>query len=547
MDVVALNNRERERRRQPGRNVVTNQHSSYTDAVIQKYDLEARWSPQVIAEAKTLARPASEQFQRQCLDFTGLPFVTIDGYDARDYDDAICARSTDDGWLLQIAIADVSHYVRPGTVLDKVARSRGNSAYFADRVIPMLPEVLSNDLCSLRPDEDRLAIICSITINSAGEILKWTFDQAWIRSRLRLTYDEVHQYLEKRTERFNPDWGKAVCESLDVASEIVRARQGRCTGKSRIDIDFPETELALGDNGAVEAIGYRESNSATRLIEECMLAANLCAAQTLAKSMDRAVYRVHHAPSPQDLIHLRQVLQHFGLALAGGQAPKILDFNETLSVARETLGHAQWVEGLVLRTLKQARYDSAVGPHFALGFDCYTHFTSPIRRYPDLVVHRLIKNILGYDRSTRVDTTDEQLADLGVHCSMAERRAERAERAVSACYKAQFMSDKIGQVFRGSISGVTEFGVFVQLLDQPIDGLVHVTQLERDYYVFNPQAMELLGKHTGRTLRLGDTIEVRLTGTSPEEGKINFSCIMNNHSTPRGRTYRRNKKAHRGR
>ena len=297
----------------------------------------------------------------------------------------------------------------------------------------------------------------------------------------------------------------------------------------------------------MEAIGYRESNSATRLVEECMLSANLCAAQTLEKSLNRAVYRVHQAPSSQDLKHLRQVLQRFGLTLAGGQAPNILDLNNILSAARETLGRGQWVEGLVLRTLKQARYDSTVAPHFALGFDCYTHFTSPIRRYPDLVVHRLIKDILGYDRSIYIDATDEQLADISVHCSMTERRAENAERAVNACYKAQFMSDKIGQMFRGSISGVTEFGVFVQLLDFPIDGLVHVSELGGDYYEFNPQTMELLGKHTGRTLRLGDVLEVILTETSPEEGKISFSSIMNNNSTPRGRIYRRNKKTRRGR
>ena len=522
-------------------------HISYTDTVIQAHDLAAQWSSQVIAESKELARPTNEQIQGWCLDFTHLPFVTIDGDDARDYDDAICARNADDGWLLQVAIADVSHFVRPGSVIDKAARSRGNSTYFVDRVIPMLPEVLSNDLCSLRPDEDRLAIICSIKINSSGEILEWAFDQAWIRSRLRLTYDEVDQFLEEQGERFDQDWGKAVCESLNVASQVVLARQDWCIGTGRIDISFPEVAIKLGNNGTVETIGCRESSNATRLVEECMLSANLCAAQTLEKSLNRAVYRVHQAPSSQDLKHLRQVLQRFGLTLAGGQAPKILDLNNTLSAARETLGRGQWVEGLVLRTLKQARYDSTVAPHFALGFDCYTHFTSPIRRYPDLVVHRLIKNILGYDRSAHIDATDEQLADIGVHCSMTERRAENAERAVNACYKAQFMSDKIGQMFRGSISGVTEFGVFVQLLDLPIDGLVHVSDLRGDYYEFNPQAMELLGKHTGRTLRLGDALDVILTGTSPDEGKISFSGIMNNQSTPKGRIYRRNKRTHRGR
>ena len=205
-------------------------HSSYTETAIQAHDLAAQWSPQVIAETKELAELTRDQFQGRCLDFTDLPFVTIDGDDARDYDDAICAQNSDDGWLLQIAIADVSHYVRPGTVLDKAARSRGNSTYFVDRVIPMLPEVLSNDLCSLRPDEDRLAINCSIKINSSGEILEWTFDQAWIRSRCRLTYTEVDQYLEKKEDQFIRAWGNAVCESLDMASQVVLARQGRCSG-----------------------------------------------------------------------------------------------------------------------------------------------------------------------------------------------------------------------------------------------------------------------------------------------------------------------------
>jgi len=532
--------------RQPRQTLDAKKYSSYTDRVIQAHDLAAQWSPEVIAETKELPRLTREQFQVRCLDFTDLPFVTIDGDDARDYDDAICACNSDDGWLLQIAIADVSHYVQSGTELDKAARSRGNSTYFVDRVIPMLPEVLSNDLCSLRPDEERLAIICSIKINSSGEILEWTFDQAWIRSRCRLTYTEVDQYLQKKEDQFIRAWGKAVCESLDVASQVALARQDRCIGTGRIDISFPETAITLGKDGVVETIGHRESNSATRLVEECMLSANLCAAQTLEKTLNRAIYRVHDAPSSQDLIDLRQVLQRFGLTLAGGQAPKILDFNKTLNSARETLGRGQWVEGLVLRTLKQARYNSTVAPHFALGFDCYTHFTSPIRRYPDLVVHRLIKNILGYDRSIHVNTTNDELSNVGLYCSMAERRSESAERTVSSCYKAQFMSDKIGQLFKGSISGVTEFGVFVQLLDPPIDGLVHVSRLGGDYYEFNPQAMELLGKHTGRNLRLGDVLDVTLTGTSPEEGKISFSSIVNNQSTPRVRIYRRNKKTHRG-
>ncbi len=520
---------------------------SYTDKAIQKHDLEVPWSPEVMSEIEELVRSSGEHVQGQCLNLTRLPFVTIDGVDARDYDDAIYARKTDDGWLLQIAIADVSHYVRPGTALDKAASSRGNSIYFVDRVIPMLPEALSNDLCSLRPDEDRLAIVCNIFIAFSGDILEWTFDQAWIRSRFRLTYNEVEEYLEKREERFYRAWGKAVCGSLDVASQVVLARRDLCIGTGRIDIRFPETAMTLGDNGTVVAIGYRESNSATRLIEECMLSANLCAAQTLEKSLSKAVYRVHGAPSSQELVHLRHVLQRFGLTLSGGPSPKVQDFNQTLNDARETLGQGQWVEGLVLRTLKQARYVSMAAPHFALGFDCYTHFTSPIRRYPDLVVHRLIKNIVGWDRSIHIDATNDELVDAAVHCSMTERRAESAERAVIACHKAQFMLDKVGQVFKGSISGVTEFGVFVQLCGQPIDGLVHVSQLGGDYYEFNPEAVELLGKHTGKTFRLGDTLDVILTGTSPEEGKISFSSIINNKSTPRKRICHHNKKSRCGR
>ncbi len=288
-------------------------------------------------------------------------------------------------------------------------------------------------------------------------------------------------------------------------------------------------------------IGYRENNYATRLIEECMLSANLCAARTIEKTLDSAVYRVHEVPSLQDLVHLRQVLKRFGLTLSGGTSPTIQDFNQTLNMARETLGKGQWVEGLVLRTLKQARYGSSAAPHFALGFDCYTHFTSPIRRYPDLVVHRLIKNIYGYDRAICIGATNDELANVGMHCSMTERRSESAERAVTACLKAEYMLDNIGQVYKGSISGVTEFGVFVQLDDQPVDGLVHVSQLGGDYYEFNPQTVELFGKHTGKTFRLGDNLDVILIGTSPEEGKISFSSIMNNGSTRRKKIYRRNK------
>lgn len=520
---------------------------SYTDKAIQAHNLEVPWSPEVMSEIEELGRPNGEHVQAHCLDLTRVPFVTIDGVDARDYDDAIFACTNDNGWLLQVAIADVSHYVRPGTALDNAASSRGNSAYFVDRVIPMLPEALSNDLCSLRPGKDKLAIVCNIFIASSGDILEWTFDQAWIRSRLRLTYYEVEQYFDKKEDRCHRDWGKEVCESLDIASQVALARRNVCIGSGRLDISLPETAITLGDGGAVMGIDYRESNSATRLIEECMLSANLCAAQTLEKTFGNAIYRVHQAPSSQDLVELRKVLQRFGLTLPGGSSPKIQDFNQALNVARETLGQVQWVEGLILRTLRQARYDSIAAPHYALGFDCYTHFTSPIRRYPDLVVNRLIKNSFGCNRSKRIGATNDELADVGVHCSMTERRAESAERAVIAYHKAQFMLDKIGQVFKGSVSGVTEFGVFVRLHDQPIDGLVHVSQLGSDYYKFNPQTVELLGKRTGKTFRLGDTLDVILIGTSPEEGKISFSGIMNNQFKPRKQIYRRNKITRRGR
>ena len=302
-----------------------NKNSSFTDKAIQAHNLEVSWSPEVMFEIEGLAQFTEERSLTHCMDLTHLPFVTIDGVGAQDYDDAIFASKAGDGWLLQVAIADVSHYVLPGTALDKAANSRGNSIYFVDRVIPMLPETLSNDLCSLRPDEDRLAIVCNIFITSSGGIMEWTFDQAWIRSRLRLTYNEVDRYFEGKEERFHQDWGDAVCESLDIASQIVLTRRGLCIGTDRIDICFSEPTITLGDSDTVVAIGYRESSSAARLIEECMLSANLCAAQTIENTLDSAIYRVHKPPSSEDLLNLRQVLQRFGLILNGGSSPKIIE------------------------------------------------------------------------------------------------------------------------------------------------------------------------------------------------------------------------------
>ncbi len=516
-----------------------------TDLAIAKHGLEAEW-PQGMADELAAHEDVQAVFRREGrLDLTELPLITIDGADAMDFDDAVAARKERDGWTLWVAIADVSHYVRIGSLLDQAAFERGTSVYFPDRVIPMLPESLSNDLCSLRPGEHRLALIAVIDVSHDGEVRDWRFERGMMRSHARLTYEEVGSYLSSDQRATPLDWSEKVRKTVDDLADIAVALRAFRDRQGTIDFSFSEASIDLSGEGEVKSISVRGRSPATKLIEECMLAANVCAARSL-QALGEAIYRIHDAPSPEDVSHLRGALSTVGLKLPGKQKPSVKDMQSALDGARKKIGQDKWVQMLLLRSLKQACYVSSPGGHFALGFSLYTHFTSPIRRYPDLIVHRLLKGIHQWDGGALYDQKAGLLGEIAARCSLTERQGEDAVRQVIAQLKARYMGGKIGGEFSGVITSVTEFGVFVELDDLPVDGLVHVSQLGRDYFRFEPEKMQLIGERTAKRIRPGDALRVVVAGVDITAGQVSFSLpgVRKAGASRSGKKDRRPKKRH---
>ena len=465
--------------------------------------------------------------QRQ--DLRELPFVTIDGEDAKDFDDAVFARrEPTGGWTLFVAIADVSHYVAPGGALDLEARERGTSAYFPEFVVPMLPEALSNELCSLKPAVDRLALACEMRIAADGELLEYRFHEAVIHSRARLTYTEVarHALTPAASAEDCPDQPlsrqlAAVEEHLADLHDLFRVLLRRRGESGAIEFETVETQIVLDAAGAVREIIPVERNDAHRLIEECMLCANVAAARLLRESGLPALYRVHKGPDAEKLADLREYLRGLGLVLKGGDQPRPADYRRLL---RQLDGRPDRVllQTLLIRSLSQAVYQPENIGHFGLNFPCYTHFTSPIRRYPDLLVHRAIRHLIRrkshpgeawpYSRSA--------MEELGETCSAAERRADAAGYQSVNWLKCEYLRDHVGDEFEGIVSAVTGFGLFVQLRDFYIDGLVHISMLGDDYYRHDPVQHFLEGERKGVIFRLGDVVTVQVVSVIPEEQKI---------------------------
>ena len=479
-------------------------------------------------------RPAD---RRQRIDLTELPLVTIDGETAKDFDDAVYCE-TDPGDSAQVrgseagappgrarkraavrlvvAIADVSQYVKHGDALDLEARKRGNSVYFPRRVIPMLPEKLSNGLCSLNPQVDRLAMVCDMRIDGEGEIASYRFYPAVFRSRARLTYTEVAAMLEDPecdAARKHRDLLPHVRSLHRLYRVLTKARRRR----GAIDFETIETEMQFDARGKIERIVPVRRNDAHRLIEECMLAANVCASHFLHGRRHPMLYRVHEGPSPERLAALREFLKGFGLALTGGDRPHAADYAKLLERTRER-PDAQLLQTVMLRSLKQAVYSPENVGHFGLAYESYTHFTSPIRRYPDLLVHRAIKAAL-----QRRHYEPGDWRELGLHCSMTERRADDATRDVAAWLKCYYMKDRIGEAFDGTASGVTSFGVFVALDEVYVEGLVHVSDLGNDYYHFDAGKHQLMGERTRKRFRLGDRVRVRIVRVDLDTSRIDFN------------------------
>jgi ribonuclease R len=453
-------------------------------------------------------------------DLTHLPLVTIDGESARDFDDAVycepSGQGEDTGFRLIVAIADVSHYVKHGDALDEEARLRGNSVYFPRRVIPMLPEKLSNGLCSLNPDVPRLAVACDMQIGGSGEIESYRFFPAAIRSHARLTYTEVAAMLENEpgaAARRRAGLLPHIQALYRLYRQLARARVRR----GAIDFETIETEMVFDERGKIARIVPVIRNDAHRLIEECMLAANVCASDFLRQHRQAMLYRVHEGPTPEKLAALRDFLASFGLQIGGGDEPHARDYAELLERVKSR-PDAQLIQTVMLRSLQQAVYSPENVGHFGLAYESYTHFTSPIRRYPDLLVHRAIKAVL---RKRRYDPGN--WSELGLHCSMTERRADDATRDVEAWLKCYYMQDRIGETFKGTISGITPFGAFVALDEVYVEGLVHVSELGNDYFHFDAGRHALMGERTRKRFRLGDRIEVKLVRVDLDGRKIDFT------------------------
>ena len=486
------------------------------EIALRKFDLPHEFSKKAQALARAMpdeVRPEDWKDRAGAVgrrDLRDMPFVTIDGETAKDFDDAVYAvreaGGKNAGFRLRVAIADVSHYVRPGDALDADALERGTSVYFPRRVIPMLPEKISNGLCSLNPDVDRLAMVCDMAITPNGSIARYEFYAAVFRSKARLTYTGVWKALSD---------GSASPE-LKTLHELFKALFQERNRRGAIDFDSVETRMEFDAKGKILRIVPEVRNEAHRLIEECMLAANVCAGNFLSSRGHPALYRVHDVPAPEKVTALRAFLAELGLILPGGEQPTPKDYAQILDKIR-TRPDFLLLQTILLRSLKQAVYTPDNVGHFGLAFDAYAHFTSPIRRYPDLLVHRAIKAVLSNQKMTGVDWEAT-----GRHCSETERRADDASRDVENWLKCFYMQDHVGETFSGRVTGVTAFGLFVMLEDYYVDGLLHISELGRDYFRFEPTRHMLLGERTGKRYRLADQLKVKLVRVDLETRKIDL-------------------------
>ncbi len=465
------------------------------------------------------------------VDLRSLPLVTIDGEDARDFDDAVyCEKKRGGGWRLWVAIADVSYYVRPGTPLDAEARSRGTSVYFPSQVVPMLPEVLSNGLCSLNPQVDRLCMVCEMTISSKGRLTGYKFYEAVMSSHARLTYTKVWHMLQgdqELREHYAP-----LVKHIEELHNLYKVLESAREERGGISFESEEAKFIFNAERRIERIEQTQRNDAHKLIEECMILANISAARFVEKAQEPALFRIHDKPTTEAITSFRTVLAELGLELPGGNKPEPRDYAELLTSIADR-PDAEMLQTMLLRSMKQAVYDPENRGHFGLALQSYAHFTSPIRRYPDLSLHRAIKYLLAKEQGHKGNSTEtggwhysmEEMLQLGQHCSMTERRADEATREVSDWLKCDFMQDQVGNIFSGVIASVTGFGFFVRLNDLFIDGLVHVSSLDNDYYRFDQVGQRLIGESGGQTYRLGDRVEVRVEAVNMDERKIDFTLI----------------------
>jgi ribonuclease R len=524
------------------------------EIAVRKFDVPHTFGEAALRRAEKLPSVVKSTDLRGRVDLRDVPLVTIDGEDARDFDDAVYCEPFSEGRVrghrLIVAIADVSHYVRPGDALDAEAAQRSTSVYFPRRVIPMLPEKLSNGLCSLNPEVDRLVLVCDMVVGPKGQLRAYQFYEAVMHSAARLTYDEVWGILSGR-DPLAIKRRAALVPHLHDLYELYRVLAGARAVRGAMDFESTETKIVCNPAGRIERIEARVRNDAHKLIEECMLAANVCAADFMKRSRHPGLYRVHEGPTPERLELLREFLRSVGLTLGGGDAPAPGDY-ATLAAQVRQRPDAMLLQTMMLRSMQQAVYTPHNSGHFGLAYEAYAHFTSPIRRYPDLLTHRVIKALLSggryaleapqsaspvqrsvpaagapaLDALSKAEAAALQAWEaFGVQCSANERRADEASRDVEAWLKSQYMRERVGEQFAGRVTGVAPFGVFVTLDDLYVEGLVHVSELGSEYFQYNEAAHELRGERTGRRFRLTDPLHVQVSRVDLEARRIEFRLV----------------------
>ncbi|MBZ4200554.1 MAG: ribonuclease R [Methylotenera sp.] len=493
------------------------------EIALRKHNLPHEFSPEAIALAESYPKLVQAGDYKHRIDCREMSLITIDGETARDFDDAVFAEPQGKGWRLVVAIADVSFYVKPKDALDKGAFDRGNSVYFPRRVIPMLPEALSNGLCSLNPDVERLCMICDMQVDGLGIVKQYKFYPSVMRSKARMTYTQVHEILQNPESQLAQEyaWLTPHLKHLEAVYKLMLMQREK---RGAIEFETSETVMIFNDNGKIDSIVPSRRNEAHKLIEECMLAANVCAADFLNAHEHAALYRVHEGPTPEKLELLRTFMAEFGFGVGGGDKPHAKDYGKLLDKIRPR-PDAQLLQTVLLRSMQQAVYSPDNLGHFGLAYEAYAHFTSPIRRYPDLLIHRAIKAVLNGDTYKPGDWND-----LGTQCSMTERRADDATRDVTNWLKCFYMQDKIGEVFEGTVAGVTSFGLFVALDGVYVEGLLHVTELGNDYFHYDKARHEMAGERTGVRYRLGDRLTIKVARVDLETTKIDFSLDNKNKS-----------------
>lgn len=493
------------------------------DVAIRSHGLPLVWTGETEAEIAGLSAEVTEADKQGREDIRHLPLVTIDGEDARDFDDAVCCEANDKGWRLVVAIADVSHYVQSGSALDGDAQERSTSVYFPERVIPMLPEILSNGLCSLNPQVDRLCMVCDMQISKRGALQEFRFYPAVMHSHARLTYTQVAAMLVELDQNQRQQYA-ALIPHLEALYDLYSVFRQRREQRGAIDFDTTETRIVFGTERKIERIVPLVRNDAHRMIEEFMITANVATARYLLKHNIPALYRVHEGPTAEKMEDLRAFLGEFGLYLGGGDDPQGQDYAELLNQIKER-PDAHLIQTVLLRSLRQAVYSPDNVGHFGLAFDAYAHFTSPIRRYPDLLVHRAIRHLLSGKPVDTFQYNHESMVALGQHCSQNERRADEATRDAVDWLKCEYMLDRVGDEFEGTISSVTSFGLFVELDEIYVEGLIHVTGLANDYFQFDPVKHRMLGERTNKSYRLGDRLRIQVARVDLDERKIDFNLV----------------------